>query len=57
MYDSLQVNNVDSRLIVYKGMMHGNSYGPIGRYKEDAAREMADWFRDHLLNKNNKDTP
>ena len=57
MYDALQANNVESRLIVYEGMMHGNSYGPIGRYKEDAAREMTGWFQDHLLNKNNKETP
>jgi len=57
MYDALQANNVESRLIVYKGMMHGNSYGPIGRYKEDAVREMIGWFRDHLLDKNIKETP
>ena len=56
MYDALQENKVDSRLIVYKGMMHGNSYGPVGRYHEDATREMIDWFKNHLLKKNNKET-
>lgn len=54
MYDALQANQVDSRLIVYKGMMHGNSYGPVGRYHEDATREMIDWFQDHLLKHKNK---
>lgn len=57
MYDALQADKVDSRLIVYKGMMHGNSYGPVGKYKEDATLEMIAWFRDHLLNKNNKEMP
>jgi acetyl esterase/lipase len=57
MYDALQANHVDSRLIVYKGMMHGNSYGAKGKYHEEATREMIGWFQDHLANINNKITP
>jgi len=57
MYDALQANKVESKLIVYKGMMHGNSYGPAGKYKADATVEMISWFQDHLLNKNNKGRP
>lgn len=57
MYAALQASNVDSKLIVYKGMMHGNLYGAKGKYHEEATREMIGWFQDHLLKKNNKETP
>jgi acetyl esterase/lipase len=57
MYDALQAAHVDSRLIVYKGMMHGNSYGAKGKYHEEATREMLGWFQDHLININNKEKP
>jgi dipeptidyl aminopeptidase/acylaminoacyl peptidase len=49
MYDSLQVHKVISRLIIYKGMGHGNSYGAKGKYYEEATREMISWFRKYLL--------
>jgi steroid 5-alpha reductase family enzyme/acetyl esterase/lipase len=49
MYDSLQSNQVVSKLIIYKGMMHGNSYGAKGKYYEEANREMIAWFRKYLL--------
>ena len=57
MYEALQANHVDSRLIVYEGMMHGNSYGAKGKYHEEATREMIGWFQDHLIKINNKATP
>ncbi|MFO7614294.1 MAG: prolyl oligopeptidase family serine peptidase [Bacteroidales bacterium] len=53
MYDALQENNVVSKLVVYQGMTHGNSYGAKGRYYEEANREMLEWFGTHLLIKNN----
>jgi dipeptidyl aminopeptidase/acylaminoacyl peptidase len=49
MYDSLQANNVVSKLIVYEGMMHGNSYGAKGKYHDEATREMVDWFKQYLI--------
>lgn len=57
MYAALQANKVESKLIVYKGMMHGNSYGAKGKYHEEATMEMINWFCDHLLKKINKETP
>lgn len=48
MYQALQDNNVVSRLIIYKGMGHGNLYGAKGKYYEEATREMLDWFRKYL---------
>jgi len=52
MYDSLQYNQVVSKLIIYKGMMHGNSYGAKGKYYEEANREMIGWFKQYLLDQN-----
>jgi dipeptidyl aminopeptidase/acylaminoacyl peptidase len=49
MYAALQENKVESRLIIYEGMMHGNSYGAKGKYYEEATREVIDWFMLHLL--------
>jgi len=49
MYAALQENKVESRLIIYEGMMHGNSYGAKGKYYEEAIREVIDWFMLHLL--------
>lgn len=51
MYDSLQQNKVVSRLVIYKGMMHGNSYGAKGKYHDEAQQEMINWFELYLLNK------
>ena len=48
MYAKLKENNVISRLIIYEGMGHGNSYGAKGEFYEDANREMLDWFNKHL---------
>jgi acetyl esterase/lipase len=53
MYQALQENQVESRLIIYEGMMHGNSYGAKGKYYEKAAREMIGWFKQHLVEINN----
>jgi acetyl esterase/lipase len=53
MYEALQQNQVESRLIVYKGMSHGNSYGAKGKYYEEATSEMTAWFLHHLSKKNN----
>jgi acetyl esterase/lipase len=55
MYEALQLNQVVSRLIIYKGMMHGNSYGAKGKYYEEANREMISWFKQFLINKNKYD--
>jgi acetyl esterase/lipase len=52
MYDSLQHYKVESKLIIYEGMGHGNSYGAKGEYYENANREMIDWFNKYLLIKN-----
>jgi len=51
MYAALQENHVVSRLIIYKGMMHGNSYGAKGKYYEEATAEMINWFRQYLDDK------
>jgi dipeptidyl aminopeptidase/acylaminoacyl peptidase len=51
MYNALQENNVVSRLIIYKGMGHGNLYGAKGEFYEEANREMLDWFNTYLSNK------
>lgn len=51
MYAALQENEVVSRLVIYPGMMHGNSYGAKGKYYEEGTREMIDWFNTHLLHK------
>jgi acetyl esterase/lipase len=53
MYAALQENNVVSKLVVYEGMMHGNSYGGKGKFYEMGNREMLDWFATHLLNARN----
>jgi acetyl esterase/lipase len=52
MYAALQENQVISKLIVYKGMGHGNSYGPKGKYHEEAINEMISWFEQYLPKKN-----
>ncbi len=52
MYQALQENHVESRLIIYEGMMHGNSYGAKGKYYEEATREMINWFKQYLAEKN-----
>lgn len=52
MYDSLQYHRVPSRLIIYKDMGHGNSYGAKGKYYEVATSEMIGWFRKYLLKTN-----
>jgi acetyl esterase/lipase len=51
MYEALQENGVVSKLIIYKGMMHGNSYGARGKYYEEANREMTGWFKQYLNDK------
>lgn len=48
MYKALQENQVVSKLVVYEGMMHGNSYGAKGKYYEEATAEMIRWFEQHL---------
>ena len=50
MYEALQQYQVISRLIIYKGMGHGNSYGAKGKYYEEATRELIVWFKQYLLN-------
>jgi dipeptidyl aminopeptidase/acylaminoacyl peptidase len=55
MYDSLQLNQVVSKLIIYEGMMHGNSYGAKGKYYEEANREMIAWFKQYLLERDKKE--
>ena len=52
MYQALQENHVESRLIIYEGMMHGNSYGAKGKYYEEATRETVNWFKKYLTGKN-----
>ncbi len=52
MYEALQEKQVISKLIVYKGMGHGNSYGPKGKYHEEATKEMISWFEQYLPKKN-----
>jgi acetyl esterase/lipase len=52
MYEALQENKVISRLIIYNGMMHGNSYGARGKYYEEATGEMIGWFMQYLVQKN-----
>jgi len=49
---TLQENKVESKLIIYKGMMHGNSYGARGKYYEDATNEMINWFKKYLAENN-----
>jgi dipeptidyl aminopeptidase/acylaminoacyl peptidase len=48
MYQALQKNNVISKLVIYKGMGHGNLYGAKGEYYEEANRAMHDWFNQYL---------
>ena len=55
MYEALQQNNVVSRLIIYEDMLHGNSYGAKGKYKDEATREMISWFRKYLIDYDLKD--
>jgi len=57
MYEALQENQVISKLIVYEGMMHGNSYGAKGKYYEEATREMVGWFQHYLTEINKTGTP
>jgi dipeptidyl aminopeptidase/acylaminoacyl peptidase len=52
MYEALQACNVESRLIIYEGMMHGNSYGAKGKYYGEATAEMIGWFIRHLTKAN-----
>lgn len=56
MYDSLQASHVVSKLIIYEGMMHGNSYGAKGKYHDEATGEMIGWFNQYLI-KNKSDNP
>ena len=51
MYKALQDNQVVSKLIMYEGMMHGNSFGAKGDYYETANAEMIAWFNEYLQNK------
>jgi acetyl esterase/lipase len=48
MYEALQKNQVVSKLIIYEGMMHGNSYGAKGKYYNEATGEMIGWFLHYL---------
>ncbi|MCU0370958.1 MAG: prolyl oligopeptidase family serine peptidase [Bacteroidales bacterium] len=48
MYKALQENHVVSRLIIYEGMMHGNSFGAKGKYNAEATSEMIGWFQQYL---------
>ncbi|MBW6460988.1 MAG: alpha/beta hydrolase [Bacteroidales bacterium] len=57
MYAALQENNVVSKLVVYEGMTHGNSYGAKGRYYEEASREMIDWFNFYLSKEKHQESP
>jgi len=52
MYEALQCNKVISRLIIYEGMSHGNSYGAKGKYYEEATTEMIGWFLLYLTDNN-----
>jgi acetyl esterase/lipase len=49
MYAALQENHVESKLIIYPGMGHGNSYGAKGKYYEEANRELMAWFQKYLI--------
>jgi acetyl esterase/lipase len=51
MYKALQENHVVSKLILYDGMTHGNSFGAKGDFYEKANAEMIGWFNEHLRNK------
>lgn len=55
MYEALQINQVVSKLIVYEGMPHGNSYGAKGKYYEEATGEMIGWFLKYLTEINKKE--
>ncbi len=55
MYEALQQNNVISRLIIYKGMGHGNSYGAKDEFYEEANRELIGWFNTYLSVKRNSE--
>jgi acetyl esterase/lipase len=57
MYAALQENHIVSRLIVYEGMMHGNSYGAKGKYYEAATKEMVGWFQRYLTEINKTEIP
>lgn len=57
MYEALQENQVVSKLIVYEGMRHGNSYGAKGKYYEEATREMIGWFQHNLTEINKTERP
>jgi acetyl esterase/lipase len=48
MYEALQKNKVISRLIIYEGMGHGNSYGAKDEFYEAANRELMEWFKKYL---------
>lgn len=56
MYAALQENQVVSKLVIYEGMMHGNSYGGKGKFYEPGNRELLEWFRTYLLRPNDKMT-
>ena len=45
---ALEENGVVSRLIIYKGMSHGNSFGAKGKYYKECTDETLDWFRKYL---------
>lgn len=57
MYAALQENGVESKLVIYEGMMHGNSYGGKGKFLEKGNTELLDWFGQHLLGKKASSSP
>lgn len=50
MYKALQENQVESKLILYEGMPHGNSFGAKGEFYDKANAELIGWFDEHLRN-------
>jgi dipeptidyl aminopeptidase/acylaminoacyl peptidase len=52
MYAALQEAGVETKLVIYEGMMHGNSYGGKGKFYELGNAEMLAWFQKYLLQKN-----
>jgi dipeptidyl aminopeptidase/acylaminoacyl peptidase len=56
MYDTLEMNNVPSRLVIINGMLHGGMFGGKGKHFDRTTDEMIKWFDTYLLSSGSLDT-
>lgn len=56
MYDTLEMNQVPSRLVIVNGMFHGGMFGGKGKYFDRTTQEMLEWFDQYLVPSEVSDT-